>query len=107
MRVVAGPISESPPPITPPIADGARRVGDDQHLRIERALDAVERGQPLAGAGAADHQRPAVEPIEIERVHRLPELEHHVVGDVDDVVDRPDAGRFEAFGEPARARGRP
>ena len=45
--------------------------------------------------------RPSGEPLEIERVHRLPELEHHVVGDVDDVVDRADAGSLEPLAQPA------
>ena len=32
------------------------------------------------------------EPLEIERVHRVAELEQHVVRDVDDIVDGADAG---------------
>ena len=67
-------------------------------------VDAVERRRDVRPPGAADHQRPAVETIEIERVHRLPELEHHVVGDVHDVADRPHAGRLETFRQPARRR---
>ena len=56
--------------------------------RIERARLAVERGDRLAGPGAAhDDGRPA-SVAQIERVHRVAELEQHVVGDVDDVVDR-------------------
>ena len=65
------------------------------------ALDAVER---RASARPACARRttiaPPGEPLEIERVHRLAELEHHVVGDVDDVVDRPDAGGLEPVAQP-------
>ncbi len=85
---------------------GPRRVGDDQHFRIERTVHSVQRRQALARPRAANHQRLAVEPIEIERVHRLADLQHHVVRDVDDVADRPNARRFEALGEPGAATDR-
>ena len=67
-------------------------VGDDQHLRIERAIDAVERRDALACRRAPDPDFAARELLEVERVHRLAELEQHVVGDVDDVVDGAYAG---------------
>ena len=59
-------------------ADGARAlgVGDDEHVRLERALDAVERLHSLARPGAADDDRSSGQAFEIEGVHRLPELEH-------------------------------
>ena len=47
-----------------------------------------------------DDERPAGKPIEIERVRRLTELEHHVIGDVDNVVDRAYPGGFEPPGQP-------
>ena len=50
--------------MTPPIACGRSRVGDHQHVGLERAVDAVERLDRLAGAGAADAQRAAGEPRE-------------------------------------------
>ena len=94
------------PPITPAIAARALGVGDDQHVGVERAVDAVERRAAVSpGARAADHERRPAEPLEIERVHRLPELEHHVVGDVDDVADRADAGRLEPVAQPVAATG--
>ena len=43
---------------------------------------------------------------DVERVHRMAQLEHHVVGDVDDVVDGPDAGGGEPIGQPGRRRRR-
>jgi len=42
--------------------------------------------------------------FEIERVHRLADFEIHVVGDVDDVADRPDACGVQPCGEPSRRR---
>ena len=80
--------SDSAPPMTPPIADGVLGVRDHQHVRIERSLLAVERLHRFARPRSShDDGRPG-EPGEIEGVHRLPELEQHVVGDVDDVADR-------------------
>ena len=43
---------------------------------------------------------------EIERVHRLAELEQHVVGDVDDVADRTDAAGRQPVLHPLRGRRR-
>ena len=71
-------------------------VGDDQHLGIERAIDAVERLDALAWCRAANPDFPARELLEVERVHRLSELEQHVVRDVDDVVDGPHAGGLQS-----------
>jgi hypothetical protein len=40
-------------------------------------------------------------------VGRLPHLEHHVVGEVDDVADRTDSDGFEADAHPLRGRAHP
>ena len=59
---------------------------------VERARLAVERRQRLARRARAARRSPApASRVEVEGVHRLPELEQHVVGDVDDVADRADA----------------
>ena len=90
-------------------ADRARvlGVGNHEHVRLERAVGAVERADALAGTRAPDDERAPRQPLEVERVHRLSELEHHVVGDVDDVADRADAGRGQAVGEPLGRGARP
>ena len=62
--------------------DDTRVVGDDEVLGVERAVRTVQCGQPLPRSRPAHQQRPG-EPAEVERVHRLAEFEHHVVGDVD------------------------
>src|SRR5207247_5073472 len=46
----------------------------------------------------------ARELLQIERVHRLPDLEIHVVGDVDDAADGPDAGGEQTVGHPLGSR---
>ena len=84
-------------------ADRALLVRDDQILRRERVGLAVEREKLFAFAREA-HVDFALQFVRIERVRRLPELEHHEIRDVDDVVDRaqPDGLQFRA--QPVRAR---
>ena len=75
-------------------------VGDDEHLGVERSVGAVERPDALALFRAADPELLAGELVQIEGVHRLAELEQHVVRHVDDVVDRADAGGLQPVGQP-------
>ena len=100
MRVVAPSISDSSPAHDATDRGRTLGVGDDEHVGAQRAIHAVERAETLAGARTADDEPPSSKLREVEGVHRLPELEHHVVGDVDDVVDRTDAGRFEPIAQP-------
>ena len=83
-------------------ARGPVAVADQDRLGVEGALDAVERGHPLAVGRGANDQRAVRDPIEVERVQRLSGEQHHVVGDVDDVVDRPLAGRDQPRLQPQR-----
>ena len=69
------------------------RVGDHQHLAIQCSIDTVERGDRFPFGRAADAQCVLAELVEIERVHRVAEFHQHVVGDVDERADRPDARR--------------
>ena len=87
-------------------ADGARpiAVGDDEHVGLERAVDAIERADALAAARQTNDDRATGEALEVEGVHRLPELEHHVVGDVDDVRDRTDARGRQSIHQPRGRR---
>ena len=103
--VVASPISVSSPPMIPASAIGPLRVGDHEVRRLELALDAVERAELLARprAGARRSCRRA-SVVEVEGVQRVAEREHHVVRHVDDVRDRPHAGRVQARPEPDRRR---
>ncbi len=80
------------------------RVGDHQHAAVERALLLVEGHELLAVGRAADDKFAARDLLRIEHVQRLAELEHDVVADVDQVVDRAEAHRREAFLHPGGAR---
>ena len=73
----------------------------------QRPLEAVQCGQPLPGASGAHRDGdPAlfVDPkgVHVERVQRLPKLEHDVVRHVDDVVDGARTGGGHLLGEPLR-----
>ena len=86
--------------------DRAAVVADDDVLGIERALDVVEGGERLPRACPADGQ-PALQASGVERVHRVPQLEHDVVGDVDGRGDRAHAREQQAARHPPRGpRGR-
>ena len=50
-------------------------IGDHEHVGFERAVDAVERHDRLARHGAAHPDLRPRERREIERVHRLADLE--------------------------------
>ena len=76
----------------PAIPEGPFAVADQHGLGVEAALDVVERRHLLALRRGADGQRAAGDLVEVEGVQRLRGQQHHVVGDVDDVVDRPLAG---------------
>ena len=77
-------------------------VADHEHVGVEVALDAVQRGQGLAGAGAAGADLGAADEVVVEGVKGLARLEHDVVGHVDDVVDGAHAGADEALLHPGR-----
>ena len=86
--------------------DAARPLGvaDQGHLGGEDTLGAVEGDHALAVAGPAHDDAPAAHLVEVERVQRLGGIQHHVVGDVDHVGDRPLPGRHQPLLEPQRRR---
>ena len=82
--------------------DGACVVGNDEVFGEQRVFLAVEREDFFAFLGAADGDA-ALEFIEVESVQVLAHLHHHIVGDIDDVVDGAEADAFEAGFQPSRA----
>jgi hypothetical protein len=72
------------------------RIGDDQRLGIELAIDVIERLEALPCPGEPDDDPALVDGGCVERVDRLAQLEHHVVAHVDDVADRSLPGREQA-----------
>ena len=96
------------PPITPPIACGTRASAITSISASSSRRHAVEGREPFSGPRPTNQQRPALrQPVEIERVHRLAGLDQHVVGDVDDVVDRADTGGLRAASPARMATGPP
>ncbi len=90
-------------------SDRSRRVRDQKRVVRELALHAVERRELLALARKPHPYRDtpglvAGEQVRVERVERLPEFEHDVVGDVHDVVERTPAGGDDPLGEPVGRR---
>ncbi len=82
----------------------ADAVRHHRHGRIERPIDAVKGEQPLPRAGQAGQEPAVAEPSAVERVERLAQLEHRVVGDVDHVVDGSLAHGLEPPREPRGRR---
>ena len=82
------------------------RVGDHQIVGRELAIDAVERLQYFAGAGAAHDDRAAFQQVEIEGVSGMAKLVQRVVGGIGGVVDRARAQKFKPFGDMLRATDR-
>ena len=66
-------------------------VGDDQVIGGELADVAVQGGELLALLGPTDDDVAALHIAVVEGVHGLAVLQHHIVGDVHDVVDGADA----------------
>ena len=80
------------------------RIRDDERARRQRTLDVVERHDLLVLAGVAHDQARVLHAIRVVKVQRLPGLEHHVVRDVDEIVDRALAGQRQANAHPRRSR---
>ena len=79
-------------------------IGDDQVLGGQVALQAVQRGQPLAGAGAAHDYGVVLHRAEVEGVERLVVLQHHEIGHVHNVADGTQPGPRQPFLQPLRRR---
>jgi hypothetical protein len=83
---------------------GPLGVLDHDHLVVERARLTIERLHPLALVCPAHGQARAGDTVQIEGVQRLAGEQHRVVGDVDDVVDRPLPRRPQPRPQPQRRR---
>ena len=86
-------------------ADRAGVVGDEQVVGVETALHVVEGGQRLARLRPPHHDGPG-QPRRVVGVQRLAQLEHHVVGDVDDQRDGAHPGPEQPPLHPPRRRRR-
>ena len=79
-------------------------IGDDELVALRDARRIVERMEVLACGRTARRQLVARDFIIIIGMHRLAELEHDEIRDIDDIVDGADAGTFEALLHPGRRR---
>ena len=76
-------------------------VRDQHEAGIEHGLAAVEQLQRLVGARMPHHDV-ALQRIVVEGMHRLTQLQHHVVGHVHHRADRAHAGATQPLGHPQR-----
>jgi hypothetical protein len=100
-------VDSSTPEFSPPMTPATTRA------RAESAITRVrpERARSLPSSvvifspscRAAHDEAPAGDLARVKRVERLPVLEHHVVADVDDVVDRAQAHGAQALLHPRGA----
>ena len=86
--------------------DRLLRVGDDQVVGRELAIDAVERLQDFAFAGAAHDDRAAFQQVEIEGVRGMAEFVDRIVRRVGGVVDGARAQQFQPLGDVLAATAR-
>ena len=80
--------------------NAARGIGDEQIVWVECVLATIEGRELLTVGGAADHHfrnagRIGLNASKIEGVQRLPRLQHHVVRNIDHVVDAAQPHLFE------------
>src|ERR1700730_14461151 len=83
---------------------GTVAVRDPADAGIECAQDAVERSQFLFGLGFAYDEAMVAHGVVIKRMEGVPELEHDIVGHVDDVVDAGDDGGLTTLAQPSGPR---
>jgi len=82
---------------------GSVAVGDDEHVRAEIHRACIEKLQTLCGARMPNADL-AAERREIIGVHRLAELEQHVVRDIDDGADAAHVRAVQPRAQPRRCQ---
>ena len=79
-------------------------IADQQVVGRQRSFDIVERDHRFTVASETNAEASAAQSVEVIRVVWLIQFEHHVVADVDHVVDRPHACGGESASDPVRRR---
>ena len=74
-------------------------VRDDQHIGFQGDAIAVQQHQRLAVFGKTDGNA-AAKRVQIVTMQGLPELQHHIVGDIHDRMQRPQASPLQAYPKP-------
>ena len=80
------------------------RITNHYRARRKSSIDSVERLDQLFAASLSHDYGATRDLLEIECMHRLSEPEQHVVGRVNDIVDRAGPDRLESLNEPVGAR---
>ena len=83
---------------------GRLAIPDDDHLRVKHVASMIDRFETLFLSRRSNRDPIRGNPIQIESMQRLPALHHHVVGRIDDIVDRSDPNRSQTLGKPLRTR---
>ena len=77
-------------------------VADDDHFRVEGVLAAIKRQVFFARLGLADNDI-AIDLVGVIGVQRPADVDHHIVGDIDQRRDRPQTDGDQAVLHPLRA----
>ena len=83
---------------------GAYGIRDHEHGFGQGALLVIQGGHTLACGGAAHHDPAIGQHRKIERVQRLAALEHDIIRDINDVVDRSYTATGQTATHPERTR---
>ena len=79
-------------------------IGDYKHLGVQGPVFAVQGQQPLPGSRPSHDDPVVLDLVVIEGVKGLPVLHHHVIRDVNHVVDGPHPACLQPFLHPRRRR---
>ena len=79
-------------------------ISDKQHIGLQFAFYAIEGDYLLTRPGTAHNNMMMTHQIVVKTVQRLAELQHDVVGDIDDVIDRSHACRQQSPPHPFKRR---
>ena len=79
---------------------GTLRIADHQFGASQGVYLAIQSCQLFTILRSAHDDLPSAHPAQIEGVHGMAGLQHHKIGDVHDIVDRPHAGGVQAAAQP-------
>ena len=78
------------------------RIGDHAHVGGQDVFLVINRLKFFIRPGTSDHDLLPMQFRQIERMQRLTAFHQHVIGDVDNVIDRSDPDGFQSFDYPCR-----
>ena len=83
---------------------GGLAIPDDDHLRVKHITSMIDRFEILFLSRRSNHDPIRGNAIQIKSMQRLPALHHHIVGRIDDIVDRSNPNRSQSLSKPLRTR---